>query len=412
MLVLIIIILIVNVAGCKKSEQIIQPPERADVNLVFYNWSNDSTFIDELSEKIKTKYDYITIEPQTVNWNSMHRTLEIKMASNQMPEIIDFKGKDVAFYARSNSFIELSNQKFMDNIDIESRENTRYRGKDYGLPYTIAYHGVIYNKDIFNAYHLEVPTTYDEFLNVCEILKNNGIIPFVTHYKDSGQIADIAMQLAIGELFEKDPSWGDKLLSGKRSFYDSEAYRFAFQGVKYIYENSIKESFSMNRVQCDTFFAEEKAAMICSGTWSLETIRQVNVDLNIGIFPMPLREGDSKLVKEVYHTFAGSAKSECVDDILNVLELIANDTELAQDYSQRSMTQSTLIAATPTETSLDNDIKYYLENQRVVDAIVGNSQITWEYQDAYCGYIAQWLFGEITLDEALIASDEYKNQVR
>ena len=36
---------------------------------------------------------------------------------------------------------------------------------------------MVYNKDLFDEYQVSVPTTWDEFLNVCEVFKEAGIIP-------------------------------------------------------------------------------------------------------------------------------------------------------------------------------------------------------------------------------------------
>ncbi len=59
------------------------------------------------------------------------------------------------------------------------RDAMSFNGKAYGLPYVVEYWGVWYNKDIFAKYNLKVPTTWDEFLQVCETLKKNGITPMV-----------------------------------------------------------------------------------------------------------------------------------------------------------------------------------------------------------------------------------------
>lgn len=49
--------------------------------------------------------------------------------------------------------------------------------KQYGLPFTYYQWGMYYNKDLFDMYGLEEPTTWEEFLKVCETLKANGKAP-------------------------------------------------------------------------------------------------------------------------------------------------------------------------------------------------------------------------------------------
>jgi multiple sugar transport system substrate-binding protein/raffinose/stachyose/melibiose transport system substrate-binding protein len=50
-------------------------------------------------------------------------------------------------------------------------------GKQYFLPSTWYWWAVYYRKDIFDQYGLEPPETWEEFLEVCETLKENGVAP-------------------------------------------------------------------------------------------------------------------------------------------------------------------------------------------------------------------------------------------
>ncbi|AHI55022.1 ABC transporter substrate-binding protein [Listeria ivanovii] len=50
-------------------------------------------------------------------------------------------------------------------------------GKVYAAPFSVLYNGILYNKHLFDKYDLEVPTTWDEFIKVCDTLKANKIEP-------------------------------------------------------------------------------------------------------------------------------------------------------------------------------------------------------------------------------------------
>lgn len=50
-------------------------------------------------------------------------------------------------------------------------------GQMYLMPNALYAEYFAYRKDIFGQYGLEVPKTWDEFLNVCKVLKDNGEIP-------------------------------------------------------------------------------------------------------------------------------------------------------------------------------------------------------------------------------------------
>ena len=51
--------------------------------------------------------------------------------------------------------------------------------KGWGVPVELANVMIYYYKDIFARYNLAVPKTYDDLLQVCRVLKNNGVIPMV-----------------------------------------------------------------------------------------------------------------------------------------------------------------------------------------------------------------------------------------
>ena len=42
--------------------------------------------------------------------------------------------------------------------------------KSYGLPIYATTNGVIYNKNIFKKYGLEIPNSYEEFIQICCII--------------------------------------------------------------------------------------------------------------------------------------------------------------------------------------------------------------------------------------------------
>ncbi|MFM9587399.1 extracellular solute-binding protein, partial [Streptomyces caniscabiei] len=47
-------------------------------------------------------------------------------------------------------------------------------GRISALPYSVMAASVIYNKDLFAQYGLDVPQTWDELIAVCETLTANG----------------------------------------------------------------------------------------------------------------------------------------------------------------------------------------------------------------------------------------------
>lgn len=87
-----------------------------------------------------------------------------------------------------------------DDILPSLREATKIDGKTYGIPFNKSTEVIWYNKTLFKELNLEVPTTYEEFVEVCKKIKEKKNIPgagfdslntyYTTFLKNEGQTFD------------------------------------------------------------------------------------------------------------------------------------------------------------------------------------------------------------------------------
>ena len=61
---------------------------------------------------------------------------------------------------------------------------------------------MIYNKEIFDQQGLEVPTTWDELIAVCEALEGAGITPFYGTFADSWTIGQGWYDYTVGGMID------------------------------------------------------------------------------------------------------------------------------------------------------------------------------------------------------------------
>ncbi len=64
-----------------------------------------------------------------------------------------------------------------ESLQPSLRALSEREGKQYYLPVGYNWNGFYYNKAVFEQYSLQPPTTWDEFLQVCETLWMNGVVP-------------------------------------------------------------------------------------------------------------------------------------------------------------------------------------------------------------------------------------------
>ncbi|WP_421723667.1 ABC transporter substrate-binding protein [Bauldia sp.] len=99
----------------------------------------------------------------------------------QAPDVVFwFAGNRMAAFA-DRGLLEDVSDVWADNNMYENFASTRdsltIDGKQFGVPYGYYQWGVYYRKDIFDEVGLSVPETFDDLLNACAVLNENGITP-------------------------------------------------------------------------------------------------------------------------------------------------------------------------------------------------------------------------------------------
>jgi len=325
-----------------------------------------------------------------------------------VPDIMIGKAQDIATYAPQGILADLTGKEYLSRILDAAIPGVSYEGKVYGIVYNALYQGVYYNRKLFEENNIKIPTTLDELQDVIDKFNSMGITPFATHFVDTWSIGNITMQFAINDVFSKYPDWGDRFRAGEVSFMDSPEYRKCYEYNKLIYDNTWKdETFSLQQTDCDARMVEGKAAMKVSGSWSIQNFLSVDENFDFGIFPFPNQTGDAKLIFEPNMTFMKSATSKNPDAIDKVFDVITGDKELALEIYNYTMTASMLKGVSPTfNNPSQKDIDKYASEGKIVDANTGNNQLQWGgFQEENAKDIAAWLQGNITLEDALKASD-------
>ncbi len=148
--------------------------------------------------------------------------------------------------------------------------------KVYGVPYATNASGVIYNVDKFKEHGIEIPKTWDEFIDVLEKLQDAGEQPLLMTYKDAWTSNcpwnSIASDLA-------PESFNDDRKAGKTTFVGTHE-EIAEKYMKLL-DYAQDDFMGLTYDDGNKAFANGEAAMIINGNWA---INQYKMQMQISMW--------------------------------------------------------------------------------------------------------------------------------
>lgn len=219
-----------------------------------------------------------TIVPTNIQNDKYKEKLVIAMSSGECPDMYtSWSGGPLREYINSGyaqPITDLYEEAGLDDFYLEAaRAQATFDGELYGVPMlNISISGVFYNKDIFDKYGLEEPSTISELEALCDTLVENGVTPFALGNSSKWQ----------GSMFYQGLATRYAGLDDFRAAYDGsgtfEADCFVYAGNK-ILEWAEKGYFQegCNGVSTDDgqdrqAIYQETAAMLYSGSWYTGTL--------------------------------------------------------------------------------------------------------------------------------------------
>jgi raffinose/stachyose/melibiose transport system substrate-binding protein len=216
---------------------------------------------------------------------------KVAASSRTLPDMwFNWGGSLGGFYAENNLVYDLASyarQNNWQNIFSPGAVSLcTLSGKLAGYPISFNVLDVYYRKDIFARYNLKVPATFEEFENVCAVLKQNGIIPIST----GGQYGWHTMRFV--ELLIEHYA-GAELHDRMSTFQASYDHESVVQALAKYKEFCDKGYFPQGFITAnpnDTQIAvfAGQAAMDIQGQWYDGLIVQNEQDMSLyGTFPFP-----------------------------------------------------------------------------------------------------------------------------
>jgi raffinose/stachyose/melibiose transport system substrate-binding protein len=321
----------------------------APIQLKVINWKNEATnkWFETFNKKFHDKYPNITVVYDTVPSTDFPQLQQTRIQANDVDVITNTAalvgapqswspGADDPTWKQwidAGLIADLSSQPWLKNFTPESvKDGDTYNGKVYGVTTgSVSFTGLFYNKDIFAQNGLKVPTTWEEFVSVCDALKAKGIAPIGFAGKDIWPI-NLAVQGLQVSILKDQLGFIKGLWGGSTKFTDPNAIEVLTKAQKML-SYGADGFMGMDYGSLPGLFAQQKVAMIADGTWDAPTIAAANPNLKFGYFPIPGTSdaAQNKALGGKYDmTFMVAEKSKNKDAALKYLAFFSDPANYAE----------------------------------------------------------------------------------
>lgn len=347
--------------------------------------------IRDIAQQYSDEHDgkWVLNVETTADRPSYLQKLKTLIAGGNMPDIIDIDADpycqelvDAGLLVDVKSFLQ-EEGKYDDFYPIALKYQEFADGSMYTLPLEYHVEMIWYNKEIFAENNVEVPTTMQEWLDVCETLSNNGVTPIAVDGVDRWPVQ---RYLAMMPFRETGNDYIIDLRDGNASMGDEigmHAIEFLQKIGQYFNEGFAATDYAT----AQSLFLDGKAAMYYIGDWEIEAMLEQYEDGVIDYFYLPTIEGGETGANEfcVNSGIGMAFNAETFDEKTKdfILYVIDNYGEVYASRQQMS----------PIKTELPSDTEFsdlYLRIQEDMNNTGENFLKPWDtYLDANTNTVMQ-----------------------
>lgn len=284
------------------------------------------TAYETLAEKLLEE-ENIEIEFQQVADDQYHTMLKTKLATGDAPDIFEHNAPtEYTTVKAEENCVDLSDQEWVSrlvNPDILKDKN----GKIWAFPTESSecYFGMYYNKALIEKLGLSDemhPKTYQEFLDLCEKIKNAGVVPVYFPDKDSSVMQCWVTSALPIALSVNHPDALEKIRVNEAKWTDYPEYEEVLNTLVELYDKGyVNENHaSATQDMWKEAVATGEAAMMYTGEWTITDMLSKYPDLELGSFAVPFADQDATSIGAYVSSIYVCKNGPNTDAALKVLE--------------------------------------------------------------------------------------------
>jgi raffinose/stachyose/melibiose transport system substrate-binding protein len=294
--VAVVLATMVATAACSDAGE-----EGGRVEVEFFQFKGEAvgTF-DALIEQFEAEHPEIDIVQNNVP--SADAALRTRLVKNDIPAVMTLNGNGATYgdLASAEIFRDFTGDPALE-ATLEGPQETLAalggpEGEMNGVPYALNANGVIYDVAFFEELDVDPPRTWSELISAAETVEAAGRTPFYFTWAEAW--TTLPLFHAVTQNTTGDSFWPDRI-SGATSF--AEEWQVAMDKMLELKEHGPDDPFRFDYNTGNRAIADGEAAMYVQGNWAIPSIREINPDVQLGMFALPVTDEpeDNRLVSGV-----------------------------------------------------------------------------------------------------------------
>ncbi len=267
--------------GCAKSKDLV-------INSYMSDQAPKDVF-QTLVDEFNKQNPEIKVTVNTIAHEQYKTLLPSWLTSKQAPDVVTwFAGYRMQAFAEKGLLEPINDVfpsgAFEKEFPSSFKSASSYKDNIYFMPQSWYWWAMYYNKDVFAKYNLAPPSTWEEFLVVCETLRKNGVAPVSMGAKDTwtaGGWFDYMDSAVNGGDFHVQLTKGDIPYTDPR-VAKTFSYLTNLSEKKYIQDNATSYSWQ----EAATLLIDGKAGMYLMGQFLMDVV-PADKKNSIGWFRFP-----------------------------------------------------------------------------------------------------------------------------
>lgn len=257
--------------GCGASEETSSTTADGVVELNFHTWLPTQVQWPEIIEAFEEENPDIKINyTREEDYDKFRTNLDNEILAGELPDIYGIQvGASFDDYAQFAKPVDEYGAEWIDNVSDVAREETKTEdGTEAAVPILNAgMQYYLYNKTLMDEIGLELPTSFDELVDVSSKANENGLSPFAFGASDTWHVADFFVWLS------NQYGNGDDIYKAAKGEipWDSESLVAAATDWQKLFADGVfqKGAVTTNTYPQarDDYFLARKAIAMPTGSW-------------------------------------------------------------------------------------------------------------------------------------------------